>query len=309
MEKLSKKFVAVMLVAMMVLFTGIAGTFDNAHALTANELKITKYPQKTEYKIGDTLDTTGLELNIVFDDGSVTGVGAGYKCSPTTLNTPGKQKITVSYSGLTCEFYVNVSGEGALITTAPNYTTTTRPVYTTVVATQAPTTNGPSVYDETTTRRPAQTTAPYFTTRPHITHAPTQAPTEAPTRAPVETTTRVNHIYDSNRNIVINAKVQELSYGQGTYITAEIVPDNSRHYDIVWTSSDSSVASVDSKGHVVANGEGSVIITAKVVDGNGYEVYDSNGNEIKDTVVIKCTMTIWQKIVRFFRNLFSFLSF
>lgn len=305
MEKLSKKFVAVMLVAMMVLFTGIAGAFDNAHALTANELKITKLPQKTEYKIGDTLDTTGLELNIVFDDGSVTGVGAGYKCSPTTLNTPGKQKITVSYSGLTCEFYVNVSGEGALITTAPNYTTTTRPVYTTVVATQAPTTNGPSVYDETTTRRPAQTTAPYFTTRPHITHAPT----EAPTRAPVETTTRVNHIYDSNRNIVINAKVQELSYGQGTYITAEIVPDNSRHYDIVWTSSDSSVASVDSKGHVVANGEGSVIITAKVVDGNGYEVYDSNGNEIKDTVVIKCTMTIWQKIVRFFRNLFSFLSF
>lgn len=296
MEKLSKKFVALMLASMMILFTGIAGTFDKAHALTATDLKVSKYPQKTEYNVGDTLDTTGLELNITFDDGTITGVGANYKCSPTVLNTAGKQKITVTYSGLTCEFYVNVSDNSEVVTTARP--TTAAPTATLV------TTAGPSIYDETTTRRPASTTA-FYTTRPHTTHAATQATT----RVPVETTTRVNHIYDGSSNIIIHSKTQELAYGQGTSLTAEIVSENIRYYDVVWTSSDSSVASVNEDGYVIANGEGEVVITAKIVDRNGYSVYDSSGNEIKDTVIIRCTMTLWQKIVRFFRNLFSFLSF
>lgn len=308
MEKLSKKFVALMLVSMMILFTGIAGTFDKAHALTATDLKVSKYPQKTEYNVGDTLDTTGLELNITFDDGTITGVGANYKCSPTVLNTAGKQKITVTYSGLTCEFYVNVSDNSEVVTTARP--TTARPVPT-FAPTEAPTagrvtTAGPSIYDETTTRRPASvSTTAFYTTRPHTTHAATQATT----RVPVETTTRVNHIYDGSSNIIIHSKTQELAYGQGTSLTAEIVSENIRYYDVVWTSSDSSVASVNEDGYVIANDEGEVVITAKIVDRNGYSVYDSNGNEIKDTVIIRCTMTLWQKIVRFFRNLFSFLSF
>ena len=305
MEKLSKKFVALMLVSMMLLFTGIAGTFENAHALTATGLIVTKQPQKTEYTVGETLDTTGLELNLLFDDNSSMGIGSGYTCSPTTLNKAGKQKITVNYSGLTCEFYVNVSAETEITTTTTTTEIpTTKPSNTTtaVLTTCVPVTYAPTTSPSST----RATTAGYLTTtRP----AATIAPTQATTKAPVVTTTRVNNIYDSNRNIVINAKVHELSYGQGTYLTAEIVPDNSRYYDIVWTSSDSSVASVDDDGYVVANGEGSVVITAKIVDSNGYAVYDVNGDEIKDTVVINCTMTLWQKIVRFFRNLFSFLPF
>ena len=72
------------------------------------KIEVKTMPTKTEYFVGDTLDTTGLTLTATFSDGSTETIDSGFTCSPTKLNTAGKQTITVTYGGKTCTFDVTV---------------------------------------------------------------------------------------------------------------------------------------------------------------------------------------------------------
>lgn len=96
-------------------------------------LTITTPPSKTEYTLGEKLNTAGLVLTAtqnytvdewtdadndgVKDDGEVTTVNrvntftinSGYRCTPEYLTAEGTQTITVEYGGKTVTFDVNVS--------------------------------------------------------------------------------------------------------------------------------------------------------------------------------------------------------
>lgn len=58
-----------------------------------------------------------------------------------------------------------------------------------------------------------------------------------------------------------------MTEGDTQVLTATITPSNTTSKLVSWTSSNSSVASVDNNGKVTANSKGSVVITAKVLDG------------------------------------------
>ena len=60
----------------------------------------------------------------------------------------------------------------------------------------------------------------------------------------------------------------ELTAGQTLQLTATIAPDNATNKNILWTSSNTSVANVNSSGLVSAVAEGSAIITVTAEDGN-----------------------------------------
>lgn len=315
MEKLSKRFIATVLAVMTVLVTLVAGFSGTASAGNPDDLvgiSISTEPVKTEYIVGETLDTTGMSLTEKFRDGSSQGVTSGYSCSPTKLDTVGTQVITVTYSGFSCTFTVEVLEKSSEITTTsttiPAQTTTTV-IYTTAVATMASTTAVDNTYPpgytvspfETTTKRAPSTTADATTARPAV---PTTAKPVVHTTAPA---TRPD--YNNEYALIVNAKKNELNYGQSTAVEAIVTPDIKGNLQIIWLSSDISVATVNQKGFVTACGEGEVIITAILVDENGRAVIDPYGDEISESVVIKCNMTIWQKIVRFFRNLFGGLFF
>lgn len=322
MEKLSKRFIASVLAVMTVLLTVVAGFSGTAHAdnvAVLNSIIVANNPTKTEYYVGDALDTSGILITAVFSDGTSAGVTSGYTCSPTVLNNPGVQTITVSYSGVQTSFKVMVYDYGyttypavtqrpteatTATTSAQNYTT--RPVTPTVAPTQSSTVATTAVATDApdNTYPPGYTVSPFETTTRRA-PATTVVSVPATTRPVVHTTvpaTRPNQYGDYS--VVVNAKVYELNYGQGTSVNVTVVPSSVNAY-IEWSSSDSSVATVNQKGFVTACGEGEVIIRATLVDANGNAILDSQGDEISDTVVIKCTMTIWQKIVQFFRNLFS----
>ena len=66
-------------------------------------------PSTKEYKVGDTLNTTGLEVVAKYSNGNSVIISSGFEVSPTTLNTAGTQNITVSYMGKTCTFPVLVA--------------------------------------------------------------------------------------------------------------------------------------------------------------------------------------------------------
>lgn len=65
-------------------------------------------PSKTVYKVGDTLDLTGLVIGAKYGDNNIKEI-TGYTVTPKTLSTDGTQEITVSYGGLTTSFNVTVN--------------------------------------------------------------------------------------------------------------------------------------------------------------------------------------------------------
>lgn len=66
-------------------------------------------PDKTQYTVGETLDTTGLSVLLLTNRNNQQEIRSGYTCAPTLLDTAGTRQITVSYEGFSCTFNVTVS--------------------------------------------------------------------------------------------------------------------------------------------------------------------------------------------------------
>lgn len=72
-------------------------------------VSVEKLPSKTSYNYKDAIDTSGLELEVVYSDGTRETVDSGYSISPATCTERGTQTVTVTYQGETAEFSVSVS--------------------------------------------------------------------------------------------------------------------------------------------------------------------------------------------------------
>lgn len=88
----------------------------------------------------------------------------------------------------------------------------------------------------------------------------------------------------------------EMKYKSSEQLTLTLT-DNADGYSTEWSSSDTSIATVDEGGTVTACGRGNVTITAKITNADGSVVTASKE--------IKCTMTVWERIVAFFEKLFG----
>ncbi len=77
--------------------------------LTVTGIAIRTTPAKTDYYVGDALNTSGLTLTVFYDNGSQKAISSGFNCTPMTFSTVGTQTITVTYGGSIATFAVNVS--------------------------------------------------------------------------------------------------------------------------------------------------------------------------------------------------------
>ncbi|MBQ4244738.1 MAG: bacterial Ig-like domain-containing protein, partial [Clostridia bacterium] len=77
--------------------------------LTVTGIAIRTTPAKTDYYVGDALNTAGLTLTVFYDNGSQKAISSGFNCTPMTFSTVGTQTITVTYGGSIATFAVNVS--------------------------------------------------------------------------------------------------------------------------------------------------------------------------------------------------------
>ena len=64
------------------------------------------------------------------------------------------------------------------------------------------------------------------------------------------------------------AEIQNLKKGESVQFTATVLPSNSINKNVLWTSSNTAVATVDETGKVTAVGGGEADITVSTVDGN-----------------------------------------
>ena len=88
-------------------------------------LTIATKPTKTNYYVGDTLNTAGLTLKAAYNNGTTQTITGGFTCTPTALSTAGAQTVTVNYGGKTATFTVNVQDvtlSGIVIASNPTKT-------------------------------------------------------------------------------------------------------------------------------------------------------------------------------------------
>ena len=84
-------------------------------------------------------------------------------------------------------------------------------------------------------------------------------------------------------NVVINNRVNNLYIGSNQVLSATITNENADKKDVVWTTSDEKIASIEAYGNtvkVIAKAKGKVTITAKATDGS--EKSDSITIDIQD---------------------------
>ena len=112
--------------------------------------------------------------------------------------------------------------------------------------------------------------------------------------------------YDLNgRKIYAYAVSDNLSYRESTRVLAHC--ENSAVRYKYESSNNSVIKIVDSEyGAVKAVNDGTATITVTAYDlVTGKVVTDENGNVASASVEIKCKMTFWEKIIRFFRSIFG----
>ncbi len=88
--------------------------WSDAAAVTATApqavgLSISRLPDRIEFEQGDTIDTAGLELKLLYSDGSSAVIREGFSVLPGHLDTVGVQSVLVTYDGLSCSYSVQVS--------------------------------------------------------------------------------------------------------------------------------------------------------------------------------------------------------
>lgn len=83
-----------------------------------DSIAISSQPSKSVYYIGDSLDTSGLAIDLYSSDGSKKTVSSGYTVSGFDSSSAGTKTVTVSYDGLTTTF--NVTVKTPIITLSSN---------------------------------------------------------------------------------------------------------------------------------------------------------------------------------------------
>lgn len=74
-----------------------------------SSIEIEYMPEKLLYAPGDSIDTEGLILRAVYDNGSSELVDSGFDVYPSRFDAPGKQLVEISYKGLRCYYEVEIS--------------------------------------------------------------------------------------------------------------------------------------------------------------------------------------------------------
>ena len=88
-----------------------ATLFAQWEASSVSSISIETLPAKTTYKIGDTLDTSGLKIKLTYSDGTTESITNGFTTSGFSSVDAGTKTVTVAYGGKTTSFTVVVESD------------------------------------------------------------------------------------------------------------------------------------------------------------------------------------------------------
>ncbi len=94
----------------------------------------------------------------------------------------------------------------------------------------------------------------------------TETPVAAVTAASATTVTIIERV----TGVTLDQNTMELTYGADGKLTATVHPDYATNQNVIWSSSDESIVTVDEDGNVTATGVGKAMVTVTTEDG-GYQ--------------------------------------
>ena len=90
-------------------FITFAGTVSVDNTKVLSSIAVSEMPTKTVYEIGESLDTTGLQLKLIYSDGSVSYATSGFTTGGFSSASEGAKMVTVHYQDKTVSFEVTVN--------------------------------------------------------------------------------------------------------------------------------------------------------------------------------------------------------
>ena len=131
--------------------------------------------------------------------------------------------------------------------------------------TKAPQPTATPIPKPTAIPKPTETPKPTAAPKPTATPVPTATPRPTATPAPTATPkpVKVSGITLNQTSLTMTSK------GQTASLTATVMPDNAENKNVTWSSSNSSVATVNANGTITAVANGTADITATAADGSG----------------------------------------
>lgn len=88
------------------------------------------------------------------------------------------------------------------------------------------------------------------------------------------------------QNITLSENLLNLKIGETKTLGITFYPSSASNLDILWTTSNSKVAQVNSNGNIIAISNGTAIITAKTLNGKVYDTCTVNVNSTPDKVIL-----------------------
>lgn len=79
-----------------------------AGVVTVSGISIFSPAEKLSYAVGETVDTTGLILNVDYSDGSKNLIATGFEAAPRFFNVNGRQVVEIRYEGRSLSYEVMV---------------------------------------------------------------------------------------------------------------------------------------------------------------------------------------------------------
>ena len=103
---------------------------DAAPAPELVGININTWPNKQSYEVGDSLNTDGLSINLIFSDGSQSQAWSGFSCSPTYFSNAGNQEVWVNYNGFSAYFTVSVASKPKVLQSISVFRNPSKTTYT-----------------------------------------------------------------------------------------------------------------------------------------------------------------------------------
>jgi hypothetical protein len=298
--------------------------------LTVAGIEIETPPHKLTYNCGENLDTDGLVICVIYNSGRRNYITQGYSVS-YDFGSPGTKSVEVSYLGKTASFEVEVKpveyeakfvADGVTVATI-RYTGETI----SIIEPEVPKKQGyVGSWESYELAAGGVTVNAVYTPVEYEAKFVADGITVATIRYTVETISiiepevpkkqgyvgswesyelaaggiTVNAVYSEIKaeSVSISSPSKTVRYNQTIALSAQVSPAGFLDNRILWESSDASIASVDENGIVTGISNGTITITATVIDNKGNPVLGSDASPVSDSIELTVTMSFLQKAWR-----------
>ncbi len=278
--------------------------------VTVSSISVYQNPSKTVYQVGDTFSSSGLKIKVNYSDGTYQVISSGFTTTSPNMSASGKKTVTVSYGGKSTSFQITVNNKPATLSSISVYQNPLKTVYqvgdtfssnglvikanysdgTYQLINSGLTVSAPdmsSAGQKTVTVSYSGKTASFKIT---VNAAPSQAVNAE--SVDIVVIKDFNGTKTANLGIIVN-------------------PSNAQYSNVKWSSSNTSVATVDANGVVtIFDTVGESLVTVTITN------YD--GSTVSDSVKITTTQNgaannsggdvgFFDALIGFFMSLFEFL--